>query len=490
MIIMMGVSFYTSRVILQVLGVDDYGIYTVVGGVVALFGVISNSLSTATQRFITHALGKNDPKNLNKVFSTSILVHIAMCVLIFILAETLGLWFLENKMQIPTDRTNAALWVYQCAVVSSVIMIMSVPYNAAIIAHEKMGVFAAISLIEVILKLGIVYLLYLFSVDKLVLYSVMLVLTQLCIRFCYTFYCNKNFEETKIHFVKDSNLIKEIGLFSTWSLLGNAAYISYTQGLNVLLNMFFSPSVNAARGIAVQVQSAVNQFVANFQTAMNPQITKSYASGNIDYMHNLVFKSARFSFYMLYILSLPIIIECETILNIWLTIVPEYTIIFLKLILFITWINAIANPLIISVKATGRIRTYEMVVGGIMLTILPISYVFLKFGCPPYSVFIVNLFVEIVAQIFRIWISHNLIHFSIIKYIKEVIIKSAMVAIIAAVLPLTLHEVLDKNTLSFLVTCAVSVISCCIVIYFLGLSKSERMMINKNINKIIKRFKR
>lgn len=490
MIIMMGVNFYTSRVVLQVLGIDDFGIYTAVGGVVALFGIMSNSLSTATQRFITHALGKNDQEYLSKIFSTSLLIHIVMCILIVILAESVGLWFLTNEMQIPADKTEAAFWVYQCSVVSAIIMIVSVPYNATIIAHEKMGAFATISLFEVFLKLGIVYLLYLSPIDKLVLYSILLVFTQLCIRFCYTYYCKRHFEETKIRFTKDIKLIKEIGLFSTWSLLGNAAYISYTQGLNVLLNMFFAPAVNAARGIAVQVQSAVNQFVLNFQTAMNPQITKSYASGEYDYMHSLVFKSARFSFFMLYILSLPILIECDTILGLWLTVVPEYTVIFLRLILLVTWINAIANPLIISVKATGKIKVYELVVGGLMLTILPISYIFLKLGYPPYSIFIVNLCVEIVAQIFRIWISHNLIHFSVIKFFKEVIIKSIVVAIIAAILPLVLRVTMDRSILSFFVICTASLISSCIVIYYIGLSKSERVMINDKVKQIINRFKR
>ena len=488
MILMMGVSLYTSRVVLQALGVNDYGIYTAVGGTVALFGVISNSLSTATQRFITHALGKKDPEYLSRTFSTSVLIHICMCIVIVLLAETIGLWFLNNEMQIPAERVHAATVVYQCAVASSVIMIMSVPYNATIIAHEKMGAFAAISILEAFLKLGIVFLLYLSHIDKLIVYSILLLITQFCIRLCYTRYCRRNFEETKLRYIKDNRLIKEIGIFSMWSLLGNAAYISYTQGLNVLLNVFFLPTVNAARGIAIQVQTAVNQFVSSFQTAMNPQITKSYASGNLDYMHNLVFKSARFSFYLLYILSLPIFIECETILGIWLTVVPEYTVIFLRIILLTTLISAIANPLIISVKATGRIRTYEMSVGGLMLTILPISYIFLKLGYPPYSVFVVNLCVEILAQTLRIWITQKLIHFSLTKFIGEVIIRPLTVALIAAILPLTLYNILNSSILSFLTVCSVAIISSCTSIYLLGLSKSERDMISNKIVEIKRRF--
>lgn len=487
MLLMMAVSLYTSRVILKVLGVEDYGIYNVVGGVVGLFSVISGSLSAATQRFITFGIGKKDKEYLSRVFSTSVYIHIAMCMLIIILAETMGLWFLNNEMQIPSDRANAAMWVFQCAVVSAVIMIMSVPYNATIIAHEKMGAFAIISLFEGFLKLGIVYLLLLFSVDKLVLYAILLVLTQFCIRCCYTIYCNKHFPETQLRKVNDWALVKEIGLFSTWSLLGNAAYVSYTQGLNVLLNMFFAPTVNAARGIALQVQTAVNQFVQNFQTALNPQITKSYASGNLPYMYNLVFRSARFSYFMLLILSLPILIEAETILNLWLTVVPEDTVIFLRLILLTTWINSIANPLIVSVKATGRIKRYESVVGVIMLLILPISYLFLKLGYPSYTVFIVHLCMECVAQVARVLITRDLIGFSIVSFIKSVILRISLVTVAALIPSLSLYIFLENSVYSFFVVCLASVVFSCLAIYLLGLTKYERQLIkNKAVSLLFK----
>lgn len=490
MLLMMAVNLYTSRVILQVLGVEDYGIYNVVGGVVSLFSIISGSLSAATQRFITFGLGRDDREHLSQVFSTSIYIHVVMCVLIVVLTETIGLWFLNNEMQIPTDRANVAMWVYQCAVISSVVMIMSVPYNATIIAHEKMGVFAMISLLEVFLKLGIVYLLLLFSIDKLILYAILLVITQLSVRCCYTFYCKKHFEETKIQKVKDFSLAKEMGVFSMWSLMGNAAYVSYTQGLNVLLNMFFAPTVNAARGIAVQVQSAVSQFVQNFNTALNPQITKSYASGNIHYMYNLVFKSARFSFFMLLVLSLPILIETEKILSLWLTVVPEYTVTFLRLILLTTWINSIANPMIVSVKATGKIKRYESVVGVIMLLILPISYLFLKLGYPPYIVFVVHLCMECVAQVARVLITRNLIGISVTSFVKSVILRILFVTSIALILPLSLYVFLDDSTFSFLMVCFSSVLSCALSIYLLGLTKSERLMILTKVKSLLGKLKK
>ncbi len=489
MLIIMIVNLYTSRVILDALGVTDYGVFSVIGGVVSLFGIISNSLSAATQRFITYGLGKNNQEYLNKIFSTSIFIHFAICTVFLILAETIGLWFMNNEMQIPADRLNAAFWVFQSTIASSIIMIMSVPYNATIIAHEKMSAFAMISLLEVFLKLGIVYLLFYISGDKLIVYALLLLITQIFIRLCYTYYCKKHFKETKIRFVKDTKLIKEIWVFSSWSLFGNTAYISYTQGLNILLNVFFNPTVNAARGIAVQVQSAVNHFVTSFHTAINPQITKSYAAGNISSMQNLVFKSAKFSYYMLFLLSLPIILECETILKLWLKIVPDYTIVFLRLILLTTLINAIANPLIISVKATGKIKTYEVVVGGLMIMILPISYVVLKLGYPPYAVFIVHLFIEIIAQVFRVWITKRLIGFSIKQFFNSVILRIMLVSVIAVTIPLLVHNSLDNSIISFIIVCVTSILFTCLVILIFGLTQGERNMIFGKIRMLCKRIK-
>lgn len=489
MVIIMAVNFYTSRIILEALGVVDYGVYTAVGGAVAMFGIISNSLSTSTQRFITFGIGKNDQQHLKTIFSTSVYIHIGMSVLIFILAETIGLWFLYNEMQIPADRFDAALWVYQCTIASSIILIMSVPYNATIIAHEKMNVFAYISLLEVFIKLGSVYILYLISADKLIIYALLMLAAQLFISGCYALYSRLHFKETKLHLVKDTKLLKEIWAFSSWSLFGNAAYISYTQGLNILLNVFFNPAVNAARGIAVQVQSAVNHFVVSFHTAINPQITKSYASGNLEYMQKLVFKSAKFSYFMLLLLALPIILEANTILNIWLTTVPEYTVVFLRLILLTTLINAIANPMIISVKATGKIRQYEMTVGIIMLMILPVSYIFLKLGYPPYTVFIVHICMECIAQAFRVWITKRLIGFSIKEFTGSVLLRITTTTIIATIAPVLCHSALGKGgLLPFVATSSVSVLSCLTAIYIFGLTQSERRMISRKATGLLKKI--
>ena len=302
MLLMMAVSLFTSRVVLNTLGVEDFGIYSVVGGVVGMFVFINNSMSSATQRYITFALGKGDKNRLQTVFSTTLQIHSLIAVIIVLLGETVGLWFLYNKMQIPADRMDAALWVMQCSIVSMVVMIVSVPYNADVIAHEKMSAFAYISILEVVLKLAIVYLLLVFSYDKLILYAILILMIQILIRFCYSIYCNKHFEETKYKHVWDKKLFKEMTGFAGWSLFGNMAGVLFGQGLNMLLNVFFGPVVNAARAVAVQVQGAIQQFVANFQTALNPQITKTYAAGELNEMHRLMFRSARFSFYLLFFL--------------------------------------------------------------------------------------------------------------------------------------------------------------------------------------------
>lgn len=302
MLFMMAVSLFTSRVILNTLGVEDYGINNVVGGIVAMFGFINSSMTSATQRYITFALGKGEKERLKTVFSTSLQIHSLIALLIVLLGETIGMWFLYNKMQIPSDRMEAAFWVLQCSIVSTVVMIISVPYNAAIIAHEKMSAFAYISVLEVVLKLLIVYILVVFSVDKLILYAFLFLGIQIFIRFCYSIYCNRHFKETKYRHVWDKALFKEMTGFAAWSLFGNLSAVLFTQGLNMLLNVFFGPAVNAARGVAVQVQHAIQQFVGNFQMALNPQITKNYAKGEMQEMYNLMYRSARFSFYLLFFL--------------------------------------------------------------------------------------------------------------------------------------------------------------------------------------------
>ena len=487
MFIMMAIGLYTSRVILKVLGVDDFGIYNAVGGIVSVFLIIQGSLSASTQRYITFALGENAPNKLNKIFSTSVIIHTAISIIIVLFAETAGLWFLYNKMIIPADRMMAALWTYQCVIVSTVVMIISVPYNALIIAHEKMGIYAKISLFEAFAKLAFVIILKYVPFDKLVIYSTTLVAIQIIVRIFYVQYCKKNYQESKFKYQIDKSLIKDMGKFAGWSLFGNTAFITYTQGLNLLLNTFFGPAINAARGIAINIQAQASQFITGFQTAINPQITKSYAAGEYNYLHSLIFRSGKFSYYLIFIISLPIIIEAPTILRLWLGEYPDYTVVFARLILMSTIINSMANPLITAIKATGKIKVYESVVGGLMLTILPISYVFLKLGYPPYCVFIVHLLTELVAQNARILIVGKNIQLRYMDFMKEVVAKIALITIVSGILPAYIHMQYCDSTVMSIANCGITIIYSAITIYTLGLNSKERKSITRLVFSKIKK---
>ena len=373
MIFMMAVSLYTSRVVLNTLGVEDFGIYNVIGGVVAMFSVISGGLSAAISRYITFELGQGNTAKLKSVFSSSVTIQIGLALLIFVLAEIGGVWFLNEKMNLPESRIGAANWVLQCSILTFMVNLISVPYNAAIIAHERMQAFAYISIIEVVLKLLIVYILVIFSFDKLKLYGILLLAVACVIRIAYGIYCKRNFKECTYHFTFNKALLKEMMGFAGWNFIGAFAGVLRDQGVNIVINLFCGPVINAARAIAFQVNVAVNGFATNFMTAINPQITKSYASGDYLYMLTLVQSGARFSFYLLLLLSLPIIIETNTILTLWLKNVPEYTVIFVRLVLVFAMCEVLSGTQITALQATGNIRNYQIVVGSLQLLNLPIA---------------------------------------------------------------------------------------------------------------------
>lgn len=489
MLFMMAVSLYTSRVILNTLGVEDFGIYNVVGGVVAMFGFLNGSMSSATQRYIIFALGKGDEKRLQTVFSTTLQIHTLIAAIIVTLGETIGLWFLYNKMQIPTERMDAAFWVLQFSIISTVIMIVSVPYNAAIIAHEKMSAFAYISVLEVVLKLAIVYMLVVFSVDKLILYAFLILAIQVFVRFCYSIYCHKHFKETKYIHVWDKPLFKEMTSFAGWSLFGNLSGVLFSQGLNMLLNVFFGPIVNAARAVAVQVQNAIQQFVSNFQMALNPQITKTYAQNEMEEMHKLMYRSARFSFYLLFFLSLPVLFETEFILTVWLNTVPDNTVIFLRIMICTSLIYAIANPLIVANQATGKVKIYQAVCGSILLMIFPLSYVLLLLGCPAYSVFIAHFVMEAIAQLARMIILRPLIGIGIKDYIINIYARIALVVVSSIIPPFIVYNVMDSEIVRFFVTCIICVMSVSVCAYYLGLNSNERIFVMSKVQGILNKIR-
>ena len=468
------VSLYTSRVVLQTLGVEDFGIYNVVGGIISMFAFMNGAMVSSTQRYLNFNLATDNELRLRSVFSTSLQIHALIAIVIIVLGETVGLWLLKEKLVIPESRTSAAMWVYQCSIVACAVNIMSAPYNADIIAHEKMSAFAYISILEVTLKLAIVFLLILSPYDKLVVYALLILCVQLLIRGIYSGYCHRHFLESNFKAVIDKPLFKEMLGFAGWSFFGNLAAILYTQGLNMMLNIFFGPVVNAARGLAVQVQSAVQQFVSGFQTALNPQITKSYASGNLEQMHWLMFRSARFSFVLLFFISLPVLLETNFLLALWLKTVPENAVIFTQIMICISLVYTTANPCVIANQATGKVKVYQLVVGGILLTILPISYIVLKLGAPAYSVFIVHFCVESVAQFSRMLMLRNLISLSMLDYMKNIYIPIVVTVVAAVALPIVVHSQMNEGWMRLIVVGFASVVSVGVSSFLFGLTKTER----------------
>ncbi len=490
MLFMMAVSLYTSRVVLQTLGVENFGIYNVVGGVVAMFSVISGSLSAAISRFITYELGKGDKDQLIRIFSSSVTIQLGLGLIILLLAEVIGVWFLNTKMTIPTDRMYAANWVFQLSILTFIINLISVPYNAAIIAHEKMSAFAYISILEVVAKLIIVYMLLWAPFDKLIFYAILMASVALIIRFVYGYYCKRHFEECTFHFIFDKELLKKMFSFAGWNFIGAASAVLRDQGGNIVINLFCGPAVNAARGIAYQVNNAITGFVSNFMMALNPQITKSYAAGDKEYMTTLMHQGARLSFYILLILSLPVIINTHYILTLWLNILPEHTTLFVQLVLIFAMSESISNPLITAMLATGKIRNYQIVVGGLQIMNLPISYILLRYGCIPETVLIVAICISQCCLAARLYMLKVMIGLSVHEYMNKVYFNVLSVTILSAIIPCIASFYLKETFISFIMICVISVICTFTVIYFVGCNEKERQFILSKIISIKDKFRK
>lgn len=487
MIFLLGVSFYTTRVILQVLGVNDLGIYNVVGGVVAMFGFVSGSLSSASSRFITYSLGKKDETDIKTTFNTIVTVHLLLGFVILILAETIGLWFVLNKLVIPCDRINAALWVYQSAVISSVIVVVTTPYNADIIAHEKMSAFAYISIYEALAKLAIVFILSNIACDKLIVYSCLLVMVQCSVISLYIYYCRKHFIESRFRLLWDSQRVKNIFSYTGWVMTGSFAYICCTQGLNIILNLFFGPVVNAARALANQLQGAINQFTTNFQTAVKPQIIKSYAQNDYVRMHSLILASSKFGALLMLMLAAPVFVTTNFLLEIWLGDVPEYTINFVQIMLFVGIISAMKDPTMTAIHATGKIKKVELMEMFCMLSLLPIAYLLLRyFNITPEETMFIYLLVEIGTQLARVWVVYPSIGLRRSRYLSSVLLPIIVSGIVAISTSLCIKTVMNNGVISnvclIFITEAITIVS----IMTFGLSGLERIYLITKIKVLLK----
>lgn len=481
MLFMMLVSLYTSRVVLNTLGVIDYGINNVVGGVITMLGFLTGSLGAASSRYITYDLGKGDMVVMKNTFGNILSIHFILAAIVLVVGETLGLWFMSTQLQIPLGRETAAMWVYQFSIFSSVLTVISIPYNATIIAHEKMSAFAYISIADAVLKLLIVYLLLIIPYDKLIVYAILFFCIQAFDRVVYGIYCSQHFEETRTSLKYDGKLFKEIFAFAGWTMNGCLAATGYTQGLNILLNIFFGPAVNAARGIAVQVQGVCQQFCTNFQMALNPQLTKSYAQGDLGNMRRLLVKSSKFSFYILFCIVLPLMFEAELVLKSWLGIVPEHTVNFLRLMLIVGMLYTLSNPINVSVHATGSLKCFQLIEGTMLLSIVPIAYLLLKFfSIPPEYVFLVHIVVELLTQYARLRIVLPMIGMRLGVYFRQVIVPIAMVTVLTPIIPFIVYNTYMSNVwIQFFIVCIVCVCCIFVMVYTLGCTVSERKFLKE-----------
>lgn len=484
-LIIMFISLYTSRVILKALGEDDYGIYLVVGGVVAMFSVVSSSLSTAISRFITFEIGREESYQLKRIFSTSIVIQVVLSIIIFIICEIAGIWFIETKMQIPPDRLNAAYWVLHCSLFTFCINLLSVPYNACIIAHERMSAFAYIGIYEAVVKLVICYLIMISPFDNLIFYAILMLLLALSTRIIYTFYCHRHFEESRVKISFNKAIFKEMLSFSGWSFFNNTAFILNNQGVNMLMNVFFGLTVNAARGIAVQVENSVLQFVNNFTTAINPQITKCYAAGDYPNMHKLVCRGAKFSFFAMLLLALPIIIEARQILDIWLEDVPEYTVIFVQLSLVMGMCDCIGNSGYTACMATGKLKRYSIIITSIGILEFPLAWILFAAGTAPQAAYCSYIVIKIMVLIARMFLLQNMVGLKVGMYIKEVILPITTTSIAAVISPVILYNCLDANIPRLILVGILSVISSVLSILYLGMTKNERNLVLNKIKNIV-----
>lgn len=488
MLFMMAVSLYTSRIVLNALGVEDFGLYNVVGGVVAMFSLLSGSLSTAISRFITYELGKGQQGNLNKIFSSAVTIQLILAGIIILFAELIGVWFLNTQMTIPASRLLASNWVFQISLLTFVINLISIPYNACIIAHEKMSAFAYISILEAMGKLITAYFITISPIDKLIFYSLLMCGTALLVRFTYGYYCKKNFYECNYHFSWDKHLLKQMFSFAGWNFIGTASAVLRDQGGNILINIFCGPIVNAARGVAFQVNNAVQGFVSNFMTALNPQITKSYAGNNHEYMMTLIFQGARLSFYMLLILSLPILLNTQYILELWLKTVPEHSVLFVQLVLILAMSESISYPLITAIQATGRIRNYQLFVGGLQLLNFPISYILLDLGFFPEIIMIIAIVLTQICLGARLYMLKKIIKLPVMEFIKQVYLNIILVSFLSAIVPFIIFKENQSTLIAFVISSIATILCCITSIYYIGCNATERVFINNKIQQLRKKL--
>jgi len=475
----MGVTLYTSRVILHALGVSDYGIYNIVGGVVAMFGFINGAMASSTQRYLSFDIGKGDLEALKKTFSASLTVHLMIAVFVVIIGESIGLWYINYKMVFPVERLLAVNVVYQFSLMTLFLDIVQVPYNALILARERMNVYAYVSIFEAFLKLSVALSLLYFGFDKLILYSILTFFVAFIVRLSYQVYCKKNFQESKYKFEYDPNYLRELISYSGWNLFGALSLVGKNQGVNIVLNLFFGTVINAAFGIAMQVQAAVTQFVSNFQSALNPQIIQNYASNNKERFLNLMFLGAKFSFFVMQFLAVPLILHLNIVLQFWLGHnVPDSTSIFLRISLIMLLIDSISGPLTTGVLAVGKLKSYQLYIGGMNLFVPLVVYILMSYGMDAYYAFIVLVVFSIFSMLLRVYFLRKYLEFRIYLIIREVFFPIILTCLSGALLVFIIDKVINVNNgVDLCIWTFFYVLFQSMAVFFLGLNNNERQQL-------------
>jgi len=486
MLLIMGVTLYTSRIVLQVLGVKDFGIYNVVGGVVSMMSFLNASMSLATQRALAFALGKGDSILLRKTFCMAINIHIGLCMLLVLLAETLGYWFLLHYLNIPFQSMDAAVWIYQFSILTTIVGILIVPFISLVVSHEHMQIYAYISIIEAIMKLSMAFLLLWVAFDKLKLYGVLLFCTALVVSLIWFLYCWFRYPGCRYRTGWDKEVFKSLSNFAGWQTIGSLCWLIRTQGVNVVLNIFFGPALNATRGIAVQVNTAVLQFVQGFQTASNPQLTKYYAAHELESMRLLIYRSSKFSFLLMFILALPILMETEAVLRVWLGIVPDYGVEFVRLMVISTLCELFSGTMVYGALATGDIRNYQIIMSSVLVSEIVLVYFAYKWGYPPQAMFYIEIVLYVIALFARLFILQRMIGLSVIFFIKKVISRELLVALLSLLVSYGARILLPQKTIAVM---AVSVLSALLAACLVGLDRKERSWLWEKKKIIIKKYK-
>lgn len=486
MLLSLFVSLFTSRVVLNALGFEDYGIHNVVGGIIVLFSFLNGALAGGTQRFLTFELGKRDYIQLKKVFNMSVNIHVLLAIIILLLSQTIGLWFLNHKLVIPENRIQAANWVYQFAVITSIFSIIQVPYIASVTSHEKFKIYALTDIVKVFFKLLIaVLLVYVTNMDKLIFFSSLNTVVAFGVFLFYKMYSKKQFNECTYHYIWDKELFKTLSSFSSWALLGGSSHILMTQGMNILINLFFGVTVNAARGITVQLGHAITSFVDSFMTAIKPQIIKNYASGDFKTLSKLVFQGAKFSFLIVLIFTLPIFIEIEIILSLWLKNIPNYTIVFIRLNLIVIQIYSFTNTYLTAITATGKIRSYQSYIALFVFILFSITYYLLKKGFPPETTYFIYIIIAFVVMLLRIIHVQKLIGFKIWDFMKNVLTKGLLIFILSLITPTLIYFYLEQSIIRLGFVTFSSFVSIILFSYLFAITKGEKEIVMKYIrNKI------